>query len=158
MSGHSEIVHILLIEDNEGDIFLLARALEHAAFHHRLTVLQDGADAMSFLRRDFSSEPDSRPDLVLLDLNLPRVEGSKILELFRTSSVLQSIPVVLLSSSTAPRDSAKASLLNHCIYIAKPSDLDAYMEIGFQVKAFWEQCRRECEQSQSVSVLHPADT
>jgi CheY-like chemotaxis protein len=142
MSGLAEgaeahLARILLVEDNEGDVFLISRALKEAAFPHILTVIRDGADAMALLNSKTSAKDDPLPDLVMLDLNLPRVDGTALVELFRSQPVLQNIPVVLLSSSSAPHDRAKARELKRGMYVIKPSDLDSFMDIGRQVKAFW---------------------
>jgi CheY-like chemotaxis protein len=138
-SAQSSPVRVLLVEDNEGDIFLIARALQEARFPHTLTVLRDGADAMEFLSRETPSESAPMPELVLMDLNLPRVDGTALIQLFRERAALQDIPVVLLSSSEARHDSARAQELRKGIYFVKPTELGAFMEIGERVKEFWAQ-------------------
>jgi two-component system, chemotaxis family, response regulator Rcp1 len=144
LAEHTEgrSLQVLLVEDNAGDIYLLERALEKAAFRHTLTILRDGAEAMAFLSRTEPAD-DYPPDLILLDLNLPKVDGSTILELFRTRPTLENTPVVLLSSSQAPYDINRARGLKRCIYLTKPSSLEAFLNIGQQVKTFWDQWQHE---------------
>ena len=140
-------VRVLLVEDNESDIYLIRRALSEADFPHVLTVLSDGAEARAFLERKGVTTEDPLPEIVLpenplpeivlLDMNLPRVNGSALVELFRDRPALQNIPVVLLSSSQAPQDLARADELRRGIYFVKPSDLESFMDIGRRVKEFW---------------------
>ena len=130
-------VRVLLVEDNESDIYLIRRALSEADFPHVLTVLSDGAEARAFLEREGVTTEDPLPEIVLLDMNLPRVNGSALVELFRDRPALQNIPVVLLSSSQAPQDLARADELRRGIYFVKPSDLESFMDIGRRVKEFW---------------------
>jgi chemotaxis family two-component system response regulator Rcp1 len=138
--GAGQPVRIFLVEDNEGDVFLLSMALDQARFSHSLTVFRDGADAMTFLRKS-SAGTEVLPDLVLLDLNLPRVDGTTLIEMFRAEPALCNIPVILLSSSRSPDDSARARQFSKCIFVVKPSDLSSYMGIGHLARDFWIQSR-----------------
>ena len=149
---------ILIVEDNDGDIFLLTLALEKAAFPHSLTVFRDGADAMKFLRGALLAGGDALPGLAMLDLNLPRVDGSTVIEMFRTEPALSNIPVVLMSSSRAPQDSALAGKLNKCIFAVKPSDLSAYMNLGVLARDFWMRERKAAGQPNPASLRNLADS
>jgi CheY-like chemotaxis protein len=127
---------ILLIEDNEADIYLLSMALENAGFPYTLKTIRDGADARAFLN---GVSDDSTPELILIDLNLPRVDGTALIDLLRSRPELQDIPVVLLSSSSSPRDAARAGELKRSTFMLKPSDLTAFLDIGRRVREFIEQ-------------------
>jgi two-component system, chemotaxis family, response regulator Rcp1 len=131
---------ILLIEDNEGDIYLLSMALDDANFDHTLTTVRDGAEARDLLNSVDSAQAIP-PDLILMDLNLPRVDGTVLIDLLRSRPRLQEIPVVLLSSSSSPRDVARAGDLRRSIFIVKPSYLSAFMDIGKRVREFLENSR-----------------
>jgi len=133
-------IQILLIEDNEADVWLIRKAFEEADFPNELTLLRDGADALAFLQ-DANSHADRLPDLVLMDLNLPRVDGTSLLHVFREQPKLENIPLVLLSSSQSPNDRAKAQQVRHGLFLMKPSDLDEFLALGRKIKAFWEECR-----------------
>lgn len=139
---HGTAARILLIEDNDGDVFLFSMALRNAGFPHTLTTIQDGADAMEFLR-SLSTSSQLSPDLILLDINLPRVDGTTILDLLRSEPDLQEIPVILLSSSRSPFDAARVGGIKRSIFIVKPSDLDEFMEIGYQVRRFLQETREQ---------------
>jgi CheY-like chemotaxis protein len=126
--------HILLIEDNPADVELLRRALASAQLDCELTLLEDGAEALAFLRR-LETEPDERsPDLTVLDLNLPKNDGIEVLQAMRASPVFGSAPVAILSSSASSRERAKIEQLGIGRYITKPADLDEFLSIGFILK------------------------
>jgi len=141
---------ILLIEDNEGDIFLLSMALKRASFSYDLTTIRDGAEAITYLMQ--CGMPGlAPPDLIVLDLNLPRVDGTSIIGLLRTEAALENIPVVVLSSSKSPEDARRAGGLKRSIFIAKPSELEAFMAIGEKVKDFLQQLRQTESMSNAES-------
>ena len=148
----SHAVRILLVEDNEGDIYLLSLALQSAGFPHHLTIFRDGAEAMAFLR-DAVSGGAALPELVLLDLNLPRVDGGTLIEMFRAEPALSGIPVILLSSSQSPGDMARAGRLRRCTFVIKPSDLASYMAIGSLAKDFWMQGAEGAEEDRIESAI-----
>ena len=136
----SRPARILLIEDNEGDAFLLGMALDGAHFPHTLTTIRDGEEALAFLCQvDASSS--SFPDLIFLDLNLPHVDGATLIDFLRTRELLQDVPVVLLSSSRSPKDAARVAELRKSTFMIKPSDLDAFLDLGNQAREFLERCR-----------------
>ena len=127
-------VHILLIEDNPADVELLRRALASAQLDCELTLMEDGAEALAFLRR-LETEPDERsPDLTVLDLNLPKNDGVEVLQAMRASRVFGSAPVAILSSSASSRERAKIEQFGIGRYITKPADLDEFLSIGFILK------------------------
>jgi len=127
-----EKIRILLVEDNPADVYLMRQALNEAPVAYDLVVAKNGEDALKLL----SSDAD-RPALVLLDLNLPRVDGSAILDMIRTDERLRDLPVIVLSSSQAPHDKARSAALRRCTYIVKPPDLDNYLALGRRIYNFW---------------------
>ncbi len=132
MKNHGR-VKILLAEDNSGDVFLVRRALQKHQIEHELTVVEDGEAAMRYLEcAGSSSDPDECPDLILLDLNLPRCSGSQILERLKSNSIHP--PVIVLTSSDSPHDRAKAIGLGAVRYFCKPTDLAGFMSLGQVVR------------------------
>lgn len=128
---------IFLAEDNPADVYLLRVALGvDANAHIELVVVHDGEAALEFVygRGRFSAE--TRPDLIVLDLNLPMTEGSDVLRSIRESERLRDVPVVILTSSDSPRDRATAERLGADGYITKPSDLDDFLSLGEKLRAF----------------------
>lgn len=123
---------IIVVEDNEADVFLLRMALEEAGLPFELNVCSDGPDILRLLDdADTSAAP--LPDLLLLDLNLPRCSGEKILQRLRQSSKCGSTPVIVITSSDSPQDRARAAALG-ATYFRKPADLDEFMKIADLVK------------------------
>jgi two-component system, chemotaxis family, response regulator Rcp1 len=123
--------HLLLIEDNPADVALLRRALAGAGLDYRLTVVDDGADAMALFRPGGAI---LTADLAIVDVNLPKHSGLEIIEQMRANPAFAKMPVVILSSSSAPRDRAKMDRFQVKRYIVKPADLDEFMRIGWQIK------------------------
>ena len=128
MNGHRP--KILLAEDNPGDIFLVRRALEKHNLDVELVVVQDGQAAIRMVDSADHDETVESPDLVLLDLNLPRATGSRILERLRQSRKFAGIPIVVVTSSDSPLDRAAASQYGAAHYFQKPSDLAGFMQLG----------------------------
>jgi CheY-like chemotaxis protein len=130
-------IEILMIEDNEGDVFLAREALKGAKVANNVSVVRDGVEAMEFLYRkgNFASAP--RPDLVLLDLNLPRKDGRAVLAEMKSVPALRSLPVVVLTSSKAEEDVVKAYDLQANCYIVKPVDFASLMHIVGAIESFW---------------------
>jgi CheY-like chemotaxis protein len=130
-------IEILMVEDNEGDVILTREALKAAKVANHVSVARDGVEAMEFLRRSgqFASAP--RPDLVLLDLNLPRRNGRQVLADMKSDPALRAIPVVVLTSSKAEEDVAKAYELQANCYIVKPVDLGNLIQIVGAIDSFW---------------------
>ncbi|MDZ4799112.1 MAG: response regulator [Bryobacteraceae bacterium] len=128
---------IFLAEDNPADVYLLRQALGvQTGSEIELLVAQDGEEAMEYVNRKgrFCGLP--RPDLIVLDLNLPKTDGSDILRAVRESNELREVPVVILTSSDSPRDRATAERLGADGYITKPSDLDAFLSLGSILRAY----------------------
>src|SRR2546428_6228012 len=116
-------VNVLLVEDNPGDVRLTMEALHEAKMHNSVYVAQDGVEALAFLRKQGKYAEMPRPDLILLDLNLPRKNGREVLEEIKTDEDLKCIPVVVLTSSSAEQDVLRAYKLNANCYVTKPVDL-----------------------------------
>lgn len=121
------VFRILLVEDNDADVYLFRKALAAADLKFELTVAQDGAEALAFVRREGTR---SVPDLVVLDLNLPKDGGIHVLKAIRESQSFYNVPVAVVSSSASPHDRAETSKLGVDRYISKPSDLEEFLKIG----------------------------
>jgi chemotaxis family two-component system response regulator Rcp1 len=128
---------ILIVEDNRGDVLLVDVALREAGLQFELIHLSDGEKAVEYLRKLGNGHGGPSLDLVLLDLNLPKRDGWEVLETLRSVSLKHPVPVIILSSSSAPHDMARAERLGVWKYIRKPSTLDEFLEIGRTVKQFW---------------------
>ncbi|MGQ0536530.1 MAG: response regulator [Methanobacteriota archaeon] len=130
-------VDILLVEDNPGDVRLTKEALREAKVRNRLHVVGTGTDAMAFLTRQGSFRDAVRPDVVLLDLNLPGKDGRQVLAEIKADPELKRIPVVILTSSKAEEDVVRTYDLHANCYITKPVDLDRFLEVVRQIEDFW---------------------
>jgi two-component system, chemotaxis family, response regulator Rcp1 len=130
-------VEILLVDDNIGDVVLTKEALKGADFTNRVNIARDGFEALDFLRRTgkFSNAP--RPDLILLDINMPRKNGCEVLEEIRRDEELKLIPVVILTSSEAEDDIRRAYELGANCYVTKPADLDEMVKVVQAIDFFW---------------------
>jgi two-component system response regulator len=136
-TAESKPVEILLVEDNPGDVELTREALHDTKVHMRLSVVSDGVEALAFLRREREYASAPRPDLILLDLNLPRKDGRHVLAEVKDDPVLRHIPVVVLTSSQAEADIARAYELHANCYVTKPVDLDQFVKIVQSIEQFW---------------------
>ena len=123
-------MRILLIEDNAGDVFLVRRALEKWGLEADLTIVRDGEEALRFLDRAEKGSIPQLPELVLLDLNLPRVTGAQLLSHMRHSHAFAETPVIVITSSDSPADRDNALSLGANQYFHKPTDLDSFMQFG----------------------------
>jgi chemotaxis family two-component system response regulator Rcp1 len=130
-------IEILLVEDNPGDVRLTREALAEAKVRNNLAVANDGVDALAYLRRESPHENATRPDLVLLDLNLPRKDGREVLAEIKADPVLRRLPVVVLTTSTAEQDILESYNLYANCYITKPVDLDQFLGIVTSIEDFW---------------------
>ncbi len=130
-------IEILLVEDNEGDARLAREALVESKMLNRLHHVEDGREALDFLRREGGFENASRPDLVLLDLNLPRVDGREVLAEMKEDPDLRQIPVVVLTTSDDEEDVLRSYDLHANCYITKPLDLDRFIDVVRCVENFW---------------------
>jgi len=129
-------IHILLVDDNEGDILLTREALEEARIVNRISIAYDGVEAIQFLRnnRPFGGET---PDLILLDINLPKMDGKEVLSIIKNDPDLRRIPVIMLTTSSSEKD-ILAAYDNHAnCYITKPVDLEKFMDVVRTIEDFW---------------------
>lgn len=130
-------IDILLVEDNAADAELTREALADSKLLSRLHLVRDGVEALAFLRREGEYADVPRPDLVLLDLNLPRKDGRAVLTEIKADPNLRLIPVVVLTSSQAEQDVASAYELNANCYVTKPVDLEQFLTIVRSIEQFW---------------------
>lgn len=130
-------IEILLVEDSPGDVRLTMETLKDAKVLNHLNVVGDGEEAMAFLRRDAPHADAPRPDLILLDLNLPKKDGQEVLAEIKSDSQLRRIPVVVLTTSAAEQDILEAYDLHANCYITKPVDLDQWMTVVKSIEDFW---------------------
>jgi CheY-like chemotaxis protein len=128
---------VLLVEDNPSDVYLTQEAFRRSRSESQIHVVEDGIQAMAFLRRELPYDSVPRPDLVLLDLNLPRKDGHKVLEEMKSDSDLSLIPVIVLTTSTAEADVHRCYESHANCYIAKPVDFDHFERVVQQIESFW---------------------
>ncbi len=134
MNKGAENARLLLIEDNPADVELLRYVLENAEVRCELTVIDDGGEALAFVQQRGKYAGTPLPHLAIVDLNLPRYDGIEILEAMRGNRAFANVPVVVMSSSSSPRDRAKIEDSHIGRYITKPPDLDGYLRVGEMVK------------------------
>lgn len=137
MKDRNRPVRILLIEDNYGDVLLTKHAFAKAKMANEITVARDGEEAMAMLRHEGAHATMPLPDLVLLDLNLPKMDGKEVLAAIKGDSALRALPVIILSSSRAEQDVAKSYDLNANSYLIKPIDLDSFYTVVQAIESFW---------------------
>jgi two-component system response regulator len=130
-------IEILLVEDNSGDARLTVEILRDAKVHNHLRHVGDGVEALEFLRRTGKYQDVPRPDLILLDLNLPRKDGREVLAEIKTDENLKRIPVVVLTSSDAEEDILRAYNLSANCYVTKPVDFDQFLKVVKTIEDFW---------------------
>ncbi len=130
-------IEILLVEDNPGDVRLTQEALGEAKVRNNLAVAKDGVEALRYLRRETPFEDATRPDLILLDLNLPRKDGREVLAEIKADPDLRRLPVVVLTTSSAEKDVLESYNLYANCYITKPVDLDQFVRIVSSIEDFW---------------------
>jgi CheY-like chemotaxis protein len=131
------LAEVLLVEDNPGDVRLIQEALKEGQGGSRLNVVKDGVEALAFLRQEGAFAGAARPDLILLDLNLPRKDGREVLAEIKSSPRLRSIPVVVLTTSEAKQDVLKSYHLHANCFITKPAHLDQYIRVVRAIEDFW---------------------
>jgi chemotaxis family two-component system response regulator Rcp1 len=130
-------IDILLVEDNEADIRLTQEVLTDSKFHNNLMIANNGEEALACLRRQGKFRGSPRPDLILLDLNLPVKDGREVLAQIKEDSDLKSIPVVILTTSKAEEDILKTYKLHANCYITKPVDLEQFVNVVSHIEDFW---------------------
>ena len=137
MNSESRWVDILLVEDNPGDVRLTEEALREGKVKNRLHVVNDGVEAIDFLRCEGKYSDAVKPDLILLDLNLPRKDGREVLKEIKADPGLRVIPIVVLTTSAAEEDILKTYNLHANCYITKPVDLEQFLKIVRTIEDFW---------------------
>jgi CheY-like chemotaxis protein len=130
-------IDVLLVEDDDGDVLLIREAFEHNKVHNTLQHVSDGVEAIEFLRRQGAHADAPRPDLILLDLNLPRKDGREVLAEIKEDPELRSIPVVVLTTSKAEEDVLRSYHLHANAYVTKPVDFDRFIEVVRQIDEFF---------------------
>lgn len=135
MSGKE--IHILLVEDNEGDIVLTTEALNEGKIKNSFSVVRDGWEAIQYLERNKGYEDAQEPDLVLLDINLPKMNGHKVLKHIKNHKDLKHIPVIMLTTSSDESDVIKSYENHSNCYITKPVDINSFLEVIASIENFW---------------------
>ncbi len=135
--SYGTLIEILLVDDNAGDVRLTVEALKDAKVRNRLHIARDGVEAMAFLRREGQHANKPRPDIILLDLNMPKKDGREVLTELKADPALRSIPVVVLTTSKAEEDILKSYNLHANCYITKPVDLDQFLTVIKSIEDFW---------------------
>jgi CheY-like chemotaxis protein len=130
-------IEVLLVEDDPGDTLMIREAFEDNKVRNRLTCMTDGEQAMSYLRREGENGDATRPDLVLLDLNLPRKDGREVLAEIKGDEELSTIPVVVLTTSQAEEDVLRSYKLHANAYVTKPVDFERFIEVVRQIDNFF---------------------
>jgi CheY-like chemotaxis protein len=134
---NSKSIDVLLVEDDPGDTLMIREAFEDNKVRNRLTCVTDGVQALEFLRREGSHAGASRPDLILLDLNLPRKDGREVLAEIKADYDLRTIPVVILTTSQAEEDVLRSYELHANAYVTKPVDFERFIEVVRQIDNFF---------------------
>ncbi len=137
VSNERKLVNILLVEDNSGDIRLTQEAFKEGNVHNNLITVRDGVGAMAYLRKEGAYTNAVRPDLILLDLNLPKKDGREVLADIKSDEGLKTIPVVILTTSDAEQDILETYNLHVNCYIKKPVDLDQFIKVVKCIEDFW---------------------
>jgi chemotaxis family two-component system response regulator Rcp1 len=137
MSERGDPVEILLVEDNPGDVRLTKEALREGKVYNNLHWAKDGVEALEFLRREGKHGKAPRPDIILLDLNLPKKDGREVLEIIKSDDLLKNIPVVVLTTSKAEEDVLRSYALHANCYVTKPVDLEKFIVVVKSIDRFW---------------------
>jgi CheY-like chemotaxis protein len=134
---NSRTIEILLVEDNPGDARLTLEAFKEGKVSNNFTVMGDGVEALAYLRRQGRYANSAQPDLILLDLNLPKKDGREVLAEIKADERLMKIPVIVLTTSAAEEDIARAYTRHANCYITKPVDLDQFLRVVQSIESFW---------------------
>ena len=132
-----KIIDVLLVEDDDGDVLMTREAFEHYKIRNQLHVVRDGEQAVQFLRQEGQFADAPRPDLILLDLNLPRFDGRQVLAEIKADAALRLIPVVVLTTSEAEEDILRSYELHANAYVTKPVDFDRFIEVIRKIDEFF---------------------
>ncbi|WP_339750950.1 response regulator [Algoriphagus aquimarinus] len=130
-------INILLVEDNEGDIVLLMEAFGDAKIVNRIDIARDGAEAINFLNGLADTNLSDLPDLILLDINLPKKNGYEVISSIKSNSLLAEIPVIILTTSSSEMEIIKTKNLEAYCYIIKPSEIDEYVKVVRKIEDHW---------------------
>lgn len=130
-------IHILLVEDNEGDVFLVTEALEEGKIINKISVTRDGKEAIDFLTKKGKYENEQLPDLILLDINLPKKNGHEVLEYIKEKDELKQIPVIMLTTSSSEKDILLSNKNHANSFITKPVDVDHFLKVIYNIENFW---------------------
>lgn len=131
-------INILLVEDNAGDIFLITEALKEGHIAKSIAVVNDGLQALNFLHKKETYSKAFKPDLILLDINLPKLNGFEVLEKMKTDDCLKKLPVIILSTSSSEEDITESYKHFANGFITKPTDGEAYLNVINYIKNFWQ--------------------
>jgi chemotaxis family two-component system response regulator Rcp1 len=137
IGGDGMVIEVLLVEDSPGDVRLTQEAFREANKSIHLHVASDGVEAMAFLRREGIHAQAPRPEIILLDLNLPKMDGRQVLALIKEDASLKTIPTVILTTSEAEADIVKSYQLQANCYLSKPAQLDAFENLVKSINDFW---------------------
>ncbi|GAB6938437.1 response regulator [Isoptericola variabilis] len=137
MTDHQAGIEVLLVEDDPGDVLMTREAFEEHKVANRLSVVADGVSAMAFLRKEGEHAQAPTPDLILLDLNLPRMDGREVLAAVKADERLKHIPVVVLTTSEAEEDVLRSYSLHANAYVTKPVDFDRFIQVVRQIDDFF---------------------
>jgi CheY-like chemotaxis protein len=130
-------IEVLLVEDDPGDVLMTQEAFQEHKVRNKLSVVSDGEEALSYLRREGTFADATRPDLILLDLNLPRVDGREVLAVIKDDEDLRRIPVVVLTTSQADEDVLRSYSLHANAYVTKPVDFERFITVVRQIDEFF---------------------
>ena len=136
IASEVRVINVLLVEDDPGDVLMTREAFEEY-LHNRLDVVSDGSEAISYLRREGEYADAPRPDLILLDLNLPRRDGREVLAEIKADDSLRHIPVIVLTTSRADEDVLRSYQLHANAYVTKPVDFDRFIDVVRQIDDFF---------------------
>lgn len=137
MQQSLEIIDVLLVEDDPGDVVMTREAFADYKIHNRLHVVSDGVDALAFLRREGDYADSPKPDLIRLDLNLPRMDGREVLAAIKADPVLRTIPVVVLTTSDLEDDVTGSYSLHANAYVTKPVDFERFIDVVRKIDEFF---------------------
>ncbi len=130
-------VEILLVEDDPGDVLITREAFQHSRLTNRLSTVSNGEEALRYLRKESEFEDATRPDLILLDLNLPRLDGRELLAIIKADPLLRQIPAVVLTTSQAEEDIFRSYDLHANAFVTKPVDFEKFVQVVGQVDNFF---------------------
>jgi two-component system, chemotaxis family, response regulator Rcp1 len=130
-------VQILLVEDNEGDIFLTQEAFREGKFSNELSIVRDGEEAIRYLLKEEPYEESTTPDMILLDINLPKMNGKEVLRIIKSHTLFKTIPVVILTTSSSEKDVFESYSGYANCYIVKPVKLESFITVVQSIENFW---------------------